>query len=263
MDRTRRGLRHGCRGHAQRHSSAAALAGCGLCHLSACEKWLQFLKTLACPRSPRLPCRLAPALVGSHSQGAQRGCAGQRWTPGHRPPLGGITTIHPAVSRRPGAAFKTGPQPTASCRSLGDGPATSSSHPGHGKPSDRPAHLHVSPSVSSQNEVMVPSAQPNRALSYYRKSPESPTPLPPVPRRGLSTSGSRRPRPSCPRHAQGPILSPLSLYLNHRLRPPGTCPSHPPLLSLSRAFTAAQRMGPKVTHPPGLLCFSPTGMSGP
>ena len=141
MDRTRRGLRHGCRGHAQRHSSAAALAGCGLCHLGACEKWLQFLKTLACPRSPRLPCRLAPALVGSHSQGAQRGCAGQRWTPGHRPPLGGITTIHPAVSRRPGAAFKTGPQPTASCRSLGDGPATSSSHPGHGKPSDRPAPI--------------------------------------------------------------------------------------------------------------------------
>ena len=110
-DRTRRGLRHGCRGHAQRHSSAAALAGRGLCHLGACEKWLQFLKTPACPRSPRLPCRLAPAPVGPHSQGAQKGCAGQRWNPGHRPPLGGINTTRPAVSRRPGAALKTGPHP--------------------------------------------------------------------------------------------------------------------------------------------------------
>ena len=110
-DRTRRGLRHGCRGHAQRHSSAAALAGRGLCHLGACEKWLQFLKTAACPRSPRLPCRLAPAPVGPHSQGAQRGCAGPRWNPGHRPPLGGMNTTRPAVSRRPGAALKTGPHP--------------------------------------------------------------------------------------------------------------------------------------------------------
>lgn len=101
----------GCRGHTQRHRSAAALAGRGLCHLGACEKWLQFLKTPACPRSPSLPCRLAPARVGPHLQGVQRGCAGQHWNSGRWPLLGGANTTRPAVSRCPGAAFKTGPHP--------------------------------------------------------------------------------------------------------------------------------------------------------
>lgn len=228
------------------------MAGRGLCHLGACEKWLQFLKTPACPRSPRLPCRLAPAPVGPHSQGVQRGCSGQHWNSGRRPPLGGANTTRPAISRCPGAAFKTGPHPHSFLPPLGDGfgPAASISHLHHSKPSDWPSRLHVSPSVSSQNEVTVPSAQPHGALSYYRKSPEGPTPLPPAPRHGLSTSGT--PETLLPQTCTGPtpvssepllrcqLSEAVPGRLNHRLRPPGTCPSHPPLLFLEHLLLPSE-----------------------
>lgn len=139
------------------------------------------LRDRPAPGARASPCRLAPAPVGPHSQGVQRGCTGQAGTPASS----GRNKHPPRCQQAPWCCLQNRPTPPPL-------PATPSAMAPVQLPASLTwitANLLTGPHVYScphQSLLKIrsrrPLPQPHGALSYHRKSPEGPTPLPPVPR---------------------------------------------------------------------------------